>query len=72
MPINPVREHYLVYEPPAERFIAVVAVIRQGRDIPALRGVTMNPFIETLNEARPRGSRGASLIIFDRDRLDRN
>ncbi|MGH8240225.1 MAG: type II toxin-antitoxin system RelE/ParE family toxin, partial [Steroidobacteraceae bacterium] len=32
----PVREHYLVYEPLGERFIAVVAVIRQGRDIPAI------------------------------------
>ena len=31
-----VREHYIVYQPLAERFIAVVAVIRHGRDIPAI------------------------------------
>jgi plasmid stabilization system protein ParE len=34
--LYPVREHYIVYEPLAERFIAIVAVIRQGRDVPAI------------------------------------
>ncbi|MGH8220140.1 MAG: type II toxin-antitoxin system RelE/ParE family toxin [Steroidobacteraceae bacterium] len=34
--VYPVREHYVVYEPLDERFIAVVAVIRQGRDLPAI------------------------------------
>lgn len=32
--IFPVREHYLVYEPLADGRIAIVAVIRQSRDIP--------------------------------------
>lgn len=34
--LYPVREHYIVYEVVAPRFIAIVAVIRQGRDIPAI------------------------------------
>lgn len=34
--LYPVREHYLVYEPLGPGTIAVVAVIRQGRDIPAI------------------------------------
>jgi plasmid stabilization system protein ParE len=34
--LYPVREHYIVYEPLAARFIAIVAVVRQGRDIPAI------------------------------------
>jgi len=34
--VYPVREHYIVYEPLADRFIAIVAVIRQGRDVPAI------------------------------------
>jgi hypothetical protein len=35
-PVYPVREQYIVYEPLAERFIAIVAAIRQGRDISAI------------------------------------
>jgi len=31
----PAREHYFVYEPLTDRKIAIVALIRQGRDIPA-------------------------------------
>lgn len=34
--LYPVREHYIVYEPLAPRFIAIVAVIRQRRDVPAI------------------------------------
>jgi plasmid stabilization system protein ParE len=34
--IYPVREHYIVYEPLAKRKIAIVAFVRQGRDVPAL------------------------------------
>jgi len=34
--LYPVREHYIVYEPLAPRLSAIVAVIRQGRDIPAI------------------------------------
>jgi plasmid stabilization system protein ParE len=34
--LYPVREHYIVYEPLTRKKIAIVAFIRQGRDIPAL------------------------------------
>jgi len=34
--LYPAREHYFVYEPLTDRKIAIVALIRQGRDIPAL------------------------------------
>lgn len=32
--LYPVREHYLVYEPLAKNQIVIVAILRQGRDIP--------------------------------------
>lgn len=32
--IHPVREHYLVFVPIAKKKVAVVDVIRQGRDVP--------------------------------------
>lgn len=34
--LYPVREHYIVYEPLTEKLIAIVAMIRQRRDIPAI------------------------------------
>lgn len=34
--VCPIREHYLVYEPLSSDVIAVVAAIRQGRDLPAI------------------------------------
>jgi plasmid stabilization system protein ParE len=34
--LYPVREHYLVYEPIDPRCVVIVAVIRQGRDVPAI------------------------------------
>jgi plasmid stabilization system protein ParE len=34
--LYPVREHYLVYEPIDANRIVIVAVIRQGRDLPAI------------------------------------
>ena len=34
--LYPVREHYIVYEPLSDRLIALVAVIRQERDVPAI------------------------------------
>jgi len=32
----PVREHYIVYEPLTPKFIAIVAVIGRGRDVPSI------------------------------------
>ena len=50
--LYPVREHYIVYEPLAERFIAIVAVIRQGRDIPAIIQKWAAPIRRELTEIR--------------------
>ena len=54
----PVREHYIVYEPLAERFVAVVAVIRQGRDIPAILQKWSVPIRRELIEIRAKIGRG--------------
>lgn len=54
----PVREHYLVYEPLGERFIAVVAVIRQGRDISAILQKWAAPIRRELIEIRAMIERG--------------
>ena len=52
--VYPVREHYIVYEPLAERFIAVVAVIRHGRDVPAILLKWSAPIRRELIEIRAR------------------
>jgi plasmid stabilization system protein ParE len=49
-----VREHYLVYEPLAPGLIAVVAVIRQRRDIPAILQKWAEPIRRELLEIRGR------------------
>jgi plasmid stabilization system protein ParE len=49
-----VREHYIVYEPLGERFIAVVAVVRQGRDVPAILQKWSAPIRRELIEIRAR------------------
>lgn len=56
--VYPVREHYLVYEPLGERFIAVVAVIRQGRDVPTILQKWAAPIRRELAEVRERIARG--------------
>lgn len=50
--LYPVREHYIVYEPLAPRFIAIVAVIRQARDIPAILQKWAAPIRQELIEIR--------------------
>lgn len=52
--LYPVREHFIVYEPLAPRFIVVVAVIRQGRDIPAILRKWAEPIRRELIEIRGR------------------
>ena len=54
----PVREHYIVYEPLGEGFIAVVAVIRQGRDVPTILRKWSVPIRRELVEIRARIERG--------------
>jgi len=56
--VYPVREHYLVYVPLGERLIAVVAVIRQGRDIPAILQKWSALIRRELIEIRARIERG--------------
>lgn len=50
--VYPIREHYIVYEPLAPRLIAIVAVIRQGRDIPAILQKWAAPIRRELIEIR--------------------
>jgi plasmid stabilization system protein ParE len=52
--VYPVREHYIVYEPLGEQFIAVVAVVRQGRDLPAILQKWAIPIRRELTEIRVR------------------
>lgn len=56
--LYPVREHYLVYEPLAPGIIAIVAVIRQGRDIPAILQKWAAPIRRELIEIRSKIERG--------------
>lgn len=56
--LYPVREHYIVYEPLAARFIAVVALVRQGRDIPAILQKWAEPIRRELVEIRGKIKRG--------------
>jgi hypothetical protein len=54
--LYPVREHYIVYEPLTA--IAVVAVIRQGRDIPTILQKWAAPIRRELIEIRSKIERG--------------
>ena len=52
--LYPVREHYIVYEPLTEQLIAIVAVIRQRRDIPAILQKWAAPIRRELAEIRAK------------------
>lgn len=56
--VYPVRDHYLVYETLGEKFIVLVAVIRQGRDIPTILRKWAVPIRRELTEIRARITRG--------------
>lgn len=56
--LYPVREHYIVYEPLGPRFIAIVAILRQGRDIPAILQKWAAPIRQELIEIREKVKRG--------------
>jgi plasmid stabilization system protein ParE len=56
--VYPVREHYIVYEPLADRLIAIVAVIRQGRDVPAILQKWSVPIRRELLKIRSKIKRG--------------
>ncbi len=50
--VYPVLEHYLIYEPIAERKIAIIVVIRQTSDIPTLLSKYAYVFKRELDEIR--------------------
>ena len=50
--LYPIREHYFVYEPLSEDKIAIVAVLRQGRDIPAILSKGKHVFARELKVLR--------------------
>jgi plasmid stabilization system protein ParE len=56
--LYPVREHYIVYEPLAPKFIAILAVIRRGRDLPSLLQRWAPPLRRELSEIRAMIARG--------------
>ena len=56
--VCPIREHYLVYEPLNSDVIAVVAVIRQGRDLPAILRKWAGSIRRELADVRLRIERG--------------
>lgn len=56
--IYPIREHYLVYEPLNSDVIAIVAVIRQGRDLPAILRKWAGSIRRELADVRSRIERG--------------
>ncbi|HEY0941697.1 MAG TPA: type II toxin-antitoxin system RelE/ParE family toxin [Steroidobacter sp.] len=56
--LYPVREHYIVYEPLGTQFIAIVAVVRQGRDIPSILQKWAAPLRRELIEIRSSIERG--------------
>lgn len=60
--LYPVREHYIVYEPLAPRLIAIVAVIRQSRDIPAILQKWAAPIRMELMEIRSKIERGEARV----------
>ncbi len=50
--VYPVREHYIIYTPLDEDTIALLAVIRQGRDIPSLLQRHASLFARELREIK--------------------
>jgi plasmid stabilization system protein ParE len=56
--LYPVREHYIVYEPLTPHLVVIVAVIRQGRDIPAILQKWAAPIRRELIEIRSKIERG--------------
>jgi plasmid stabilization system protein ParE len=56
--LYPVREHYIVYETLSPRLIAIVAVIRQSRDIGAILQKWAEPIRRELTEIRSKIERG--------------
>lgn len=56
--LYPVREHYIAYEPLGPHLVVIVAVIRQGRDIPAILQKWAAQIRGELTEIRGKIERG--------------
>jgi|ERR1700722_4628648 len=69
--LHPVREHYLVYEPLDGHCVVIVAVIRQGRDIPAILQKWAAPIRQELTEIRAAIDSGKIHIPGGRGRAAR-
>jgi len=54
--LYPVWEHYLVYEPLAKKQIIIVAVLRQGRDIPRILNKGKHVIVRELAALRKKVS----------------
>lgn len=55
--LHPTREHYIIYEPLEQDKIAIVAFIRQGRDIPGLLSRHASLFQRELEKIRKTGKK---------------
>ncbi|MPZ21727.1 MAG: hypothetical protein GEV06_28140, partial [Luteitalea sp.] len=60
--LYPVREHYIVYMPVAERHIIIVSFIRQGRDVPAILRRGAYQIRHELRDIAEKAARGEILI----------
>ena len=60
--LYPVREHYLVYEPIDANSTVIVAVIRQGRDVPAILRKWGLQIRRELDEIRTRVQTGKIVV----------
>jgi plasmid stabilization system protein ParE len=60
--LYPVREHYLVYEPIDANSTVIVAVIRQGRDVPAILRKWGLQIRRELDEIRSRVQTGKIVV----------
>lgn len=54
--LYPVREHFFVYEPLGDEKIVIVAVLRQGRDIPTILSKGKHVFMRELSALRKKDS----------------
>lgn len=52
--LHPVREHYMIYEPLAKNQIIIIAVLRQGRDIPTILSKGKHAFARELSALRKK------------------
>jgi plasmid stabilization system protein ParE len=69
--LHSVREHYLVYEPLDDQHVVIVAVVRQGRDIPAILQKWAAPIRRELTEIRAGVESGEIVLLRKRGQVSR-